>query len=127
MPDGSIRVRHESLANGAKTTSPGLGAALATLTTPTAGLYQVDVWAGLSGTLAAVDASNFELRKGATVVSVLAVSGNGTGAAASNTANGPFQFFINLDGATSLTVNATAAGTASSVYHVTLVATRLVG
>lgn len=125
MPDFIPVPRNESLASGAKVGAPGLGAALVTLTAPTAGYYQIDVWAGLSGTVAAVDASNFELRKGATVVAVLAVSGNGTGATASNTANGPFQFRLNLDGATNVSVNATAGSTASSVYHVTIVATKL--
>lgn len=125
MPDFLVRTRNQSLANGAKTAAPAANAALATLTTPQTGYYQVDIWAGLSGTLAAVDASNFELRKGSTVISVLAVSGNGTGATASNTASGPFTFFVNLDGATSITVNATAAATALSVYHCTMIATKL--
>ena len=125
MPDGSVRVRNESLANGGKTAAPAINAALATITTPPSGYYQVEIWAGLSGTVAAVDASNFELRKGSTVISVLAVSGNGTGASASNTASGPFTFYLNLDGATTITVNATAASTASSVYHCTMIATRL--
>ncbi len=124
MPDGSVAIRNESLANGAKTAAPAANAALASLTTPGAGYYQVDIWAGLSGTLAAVDASNFEFRKGSTVVSVLAVAGNGTGATASNTANGPFTFFMNLDGATTISVNATATSTASSVYHVSMIATK---
>lgn len=125
MPDSSSRFRNESLANGAKTAAPGLGAALASITTPPAGYYQVDIWAGLSGTVAAVDASNFEYRKGSTVIAVLAVSGNGTGASASNTANGPFTFFTNLDGVTTISVNATAASTASSVYHCTMIATKV--
>ncbi len=124
MPDGSPVIRNESLASGAKTAAPAANAALATITTPAAGYYRVEVWCGLSGTLAAVDCSNFELRKGSTVLAVLAVSGNGTGATASNTATGPYRFFLNLDGATTITVNATAASTASSVYHCTMIATR---
>lgn len=125
MPDAAPQFRNESLGAGGKTSAPGVGAALATITAPSAGYYQVDVWAGLSGTVAAVDASNFELRKGSTVVCVLAVSGNGTGASASNTATGPYTFFVTVDGATNLSVNATAASTASSVYHCTMIATRL--
>lgn len=125
MPDFLVRPRNESLANGAKTSAPGLGAALASLTTPPAGYYQVDIWAGLSGTVAAVDATNFEFRKGSIVVAPLAVSGNGTGAGASNTANGPFTLFVSLNGSTSISVNATAASTASSVYHCTMIATKL--
>jgi hypothetical protein len=85
----------------------------------------VEVWAGLSGTVAAVDATNFEFRKGSAVLTPLAVSGNGTGASASNTATGPFRFFVTLDGVTSISVNATAGSTASSVYHCTMIATRV--
>lgn len=125
MPDFLVRPRNESLASGAKTAAPGVGAALATLTTPPAGYYQVDIWAGLSGTVATVDASNFEFRKGSATPVVLAVSGNGTGATASNTANGPFTFFVALNGSTTISVNATAASTASSVYHCTMIATKL--
>ncbi|OEJ24295.1 hypothetical protein AS594_07130 [Streptomyces agglomeratus] len=125
MPDGSPAYRNESLAHGAKTAAPAINAALATLTTPPAGYYRVEIWCGLSGTVGTVDASNFEFRKGSTVMAVLAVSGNGTGATASNTANGPYTLHVNLDGATSITVNATAGATASSVYHCTMIATRL--
>lgn len=125
MPDFLVQPRNESLANGSKAAAPGLGVAVATLTPSDPGYYQVDVYAGLSGTLAAVDASNFEFRKGSTVICVLAVAGNGTGATASNTSIGPFTFFVNLNGSTSISVNATAAATASSVYHCTMIATKL--
>lgn len=125
MPDALPQFRNESLANGAKTAAPGVGGALASLTTPPAGYYQVDIWCGLSGTVATVDASNFEFRKGAATPVVLAVAGNGTGATASNTATGPYKLFVNLDGLTTISVNATAASTASSVYHCTMIATKL--
>lgn len=124
MPDFGP-IRNESLSSGAKTAAPGVGGALATISNPPAGYYQVEIWCGLSGTVATVDASNFEFRKGAATPVVLAVAGNGTGASASNTATGPYRFLVNLDGATSLTVNATAASTASSVYHCTMIATKL--
>lgn len=124
MPDFGP-IRNESLSNGAKTAAPGVGGALATITTPPAGYYQVEIWCGLSGTVATVDASNFEFRKGSNVQAVLAVSGNGTGASTSNSTTGPYRFLVNLDGVTSLTVNATAASTASSVYHCTMIATKL--
>lgn len=123
MPDGTVIARNTSLATGAKTAAPGVGAALATLTTPPAGYYRIEIWTGLSGTLAAVDASNFELRYGATVVAVLANSGAIT--ASGNADAGPFTLHKALDGATTVTVNATAASTASSVYHCTLIATKL--
>lgn len=125
MPDANPAFRNESLANGNKTAAPAAAAALATLTTPPAGYYQVEIWCGLSGTVATVDASNFQFQKGATVIAVLAISGNGTGASTSNSATGPYRFFVNLDGNTTVTVNATATSTASSVYHCTMIATRM--
>lgn len=123
MPDGTIIARNTSVAVGAKTAAPGLGASLSTLTTPPAGYYRIEVWTGLSGTLAAVDASNFELRYGNSVIAVLANSAATT--ASGNSDAGPFTFHKTLDGATTVTVNATAAATASSVYHCTLIATKL--
>lgn len=125
MPDALPQFRNESLANGNKTAAPAAGAALATLTTPPAGYYQIEIWCGLSGTVATVDASNFQYQKGSTVIAVLAISGNGTGASTSNSATGPYRFFVNLDGNTTVTVNATATSTASSVYHCTMIATKL--
>jgi hypothetical protein len=125
MPDASPQYRNESLAAGSKTSQPGVGASLATITTPPAGYYQVEIWCGLSGTLAGVDATNFEFRKGATVIAPLAYTGNGTGASVSNSASGPYRFFVALDGNTTITVNATAASTAGSVYHCTMIATRV--
>lgn len=122
MPDGT-GPRNNSLQHGAKTPAPAINAALATLTTPAAGYYRIECWFGLSGTLAAVDASNAELRAGSTVLAVLANSQAVT--ASGNAAAGPFTFYRLLDGSTSLTINATAASTASSVYHATLIARKL--
>jgi hypothetical protein len=117
MPDG-FGPRSDSRLTGGKTSAPGAGASLATLTTPPAGFYRVEAWFGLSGTLAAVDATNAELRAGTTVLASLVNTG-GTNAA------GPFTYFRSLDGSTTLTINATAGATAGSVYHATLIATKL--
>jgi hypothetical protein len=122
MPDGH-GPRNNSRLVGGKTAAPGLGASLATLTTPPAGYYRIECWFGLSGTLAAVDASNAELRAGTTVLASLANSG--AVSASGNAVAGPFTVFRQLDGSTTLTINATAASTASSVYHATLIATKL--
>lgn len=121
MPDGTGPLNN-SLQNGGKTAAPAANAALATLTTPAAGFYKIEAWFGLTGTLAAVDASNAELRAGSTVLAVLANSGAVT--ASGNAVAGPYTFYRRLDGSTSLTINATASATASSVYHATLVATK---
>lgn len=122
MPDG-YSARNDSKMAGGKTAAPGVGAALATITTPAAGYYRLEAWFGLSGTLAAVDATNAELRAGSTVLVSLANSG--VVSASGNAVAGPFTCYRALDGTTSVTVNATAASTAGSVYHVTLIATKL--
>lgn len=122
MPDG-YGPRNNSLLVGGKTAAPGAGASLATLTTPPAGFYRIEAHFGLSGTLAAVDATNAEVRVGSTVLASLANSGAVT--ASGNPVAGPFTYFRYLDGATTLTINATSASTASSVYHATLIATKL--
>lgn len=102
---------------GGKTAAPAAGASLATITTPQKGAYRLEAWYGLSGTLAAVDATNVEVRAGTTVLASLAGAGAGT--------YGPFTYYRSLDGATTVTMNATATSTASSVYHATLIITKL--
>lgn len=116
MADGS-GPKNDSRLVGGKTSAPGAGASLGTITTPPAGFYRIEVWWGLSGTLAAVDASNAEVRAGSTVLASLAGAGAGT--------YGPFTYHRYLDGNTTITINATAASTAGSVYHATLIATKL--
>lgn len=123
MADGTSVAANNSLANGGKTAAPGAGAALATVTTPPAGYYRIEAWFGLTGTLAAVDASNAELRAGSTTIGVLANSGAIT--ASGNPVAGPFTYYRALSGSTSVTINATAASTASSVYHASLILTKL--
>ena len=122
MPDGTGPYNNSVLVGG-KTAAPAAGASLATITTPGAGYYRIEAWFGLSGTLAAVDATNAEVRAGNTVLASLANSG--VISASGNAAAGPFTYYRRLDGATTLTINATATSTASSVYHATLIATKL--
>lgn len=117
MADGTPVNREHSRLVGGKTSAPGAGASLATITTPPQGYYRLEAWYGLSGTLAAVDASNVEVRVGTTVLASLAGNAAGT--------FGPFTYYRFLDGNTTVTMNATAASTAGSVYHATLIITKL--
>ena len=99
-----------------KQAAPAAGLAVATLATPVAGTYAVRVWIGLAGTLTVTtDAANFELLAGATVIGTIGNPG---------TAGmwGPFAFDVTMDGASSLTVNAIGAATASSEYSATILA-----
>jgi hypothetical protein len=103
--------------SNAPTTSPGATTTIATIAAPPAGTYQVEVVTNVGGTVAALDQANLTLTVGASVTRLA----NGTGSASSNF--GPFQFI--LGGATALTVATVAAGTASSVYGATIIATRV--
>jgi hypothetical protein len=111
---------NESAGVGATAAAPGAGAAVATLVSGSlpAGLYDIQVYVGLSGTLAAADNANMEFREGASVVSRLAVPG-----AAGHF--GPFELRRRLDGSTALSVNAVGASTASSVYYANILAVRV--
>lgn len=124
MPDGTSLSRNDSVGSGGTAAAPGAGGVVVTVAAPPTGYYRVEVWTGLAGTLAAADLTNMELRAGATVISRLANTAalNTTNA---NPALGPYTFYRNLNGATALTVNATAASTASSVYSAQIVATKV--
>jgi hypothetical protein len=124
MPDGTSIARNDSVGAGATAAAPGAGGVVATVAAPPTGYYRIEVWTGYAGTTAAAELTNMELRAGATVISRLAntASLNTTNA---NPAVGPYTFYRNLNGATALTVNATAAATAASVYSAQIVATKL--
>lgn len=113
-----------SVAAGAKANAPSAGTAVATIASSSlpAGLYDIEVHIGMSGTLAAVDVSNMDLRiGGTTVVPALAYTSTNT----SNDVAGPFKFRSGLSGSQSVSVNAVASATASSVYSATIVATQV--
>jgi len=119
--DASVTVQASATA-----AAPTAGTAVATLTTPAAGIYEISGTLALSGTTAvATDSHNFALKKGATTLLANIPFGliSTTGAAGSV----PFgPVIVSLDGATSVTVNAVVSATASSVYAAQLIG-RLVG
>lgn len=102
--------------------APGAGVNIATIT-PAAGLYDVEVFISMNGTLASgTDTSNMNLKFGSTtILANIPYSANGT----SNPVAGPFRTRINADGSTAVTVNAVAAATASSKYQASITLTRV--
>lgn len=114
-----------SVAAGATAAAPTAGTAVATIAAGSlpAGLYDIDVWIAMNGTLAAAtDTSNMMLKAGSTtIIAKLAYAANGT----SNPAAGPFRVRYSMDGSSALTVNAVASATASSVYSATIIATQV--
>jgi hypothetical protein len=97
------------------TAAPGAGAVLATLT-PAAGTWDIQAWVYFSvgGTK-----NNAEFRKGAGVVSSLLLP-----AAVATAVPPPRVFRAVLNGATTVTINATAAD-AAGTYEAELIATRV--
>jgi hypothetical protein len=102
-------------------TGPGAGAAIATTGALAAGEYTVQGVISLGGTTAAADGNNFELKVGATVVTVLEIPS----ASGSQASFGPIV--VAVPAATAVTVNAVAAGTGTAVYTAQFNATSGIG
>lgn len=101
----------DALLAGGKVTAPGVGGAICTLAAPPAGKYLI----GFRLDLSATDAGNGELRAGATP---LMPGLGGFGSA--------WCWIVRtLDGATALSINATAIGTGGVIYGASISATRL--
>ncbi|MFD5107131.1 hypothetical protein [Streptomyces cinereoruber] len=115
----------QSVSDGGTAAAPAAGAAVATIASGglPAGLYDIEVFVGMAGTLAAAaDTSNMALKYGATtLIDRIAYAANGT----SNPVAGPYRFRATLDGSAALTVNAVGAATASSTYTATITATQV--
>ena len=112
--------------NSAQATAPTAGTAVATLTTPAAGTYEIYGTLSISGvTVAAADSNNFNLKKGGTtLLTNIPIAVNSTTGTPGSSKFGPL--IVTLDGATSVTVNAVANATGSSIYAAQLIG-RLVG
>jgi hypothetical protein len=123
---GQYRDQAATVQNSATAAAPTAGTAIATLTTPAAGTYEISGTLAISGTtVVAADSHNFNLKKGATTLLTNIPFGliSTTGAVGSV----PFgPVLVVLDGSTSVTVNAVGNATASSVYAAQLIG-RLVG
>jgi hypothetical protein len=112
--------------SAAQASAPTAGTAVATLTTPAAGTYEITGTLSISGTtVAAADSNNFNLKKGGTtLLTNIPIAVNSTTGTPGAVPFGPVV--ISLDGATSVTVNAVGNATGSSIYAAQLVG-RLVG
>lgn len=118
-PQAVFQFPADSVANAASATNPTANTAIATITTPAAGVYSVQVWAMGTGTIAAGDAFNMDFRVDGTSIAKMPVPA---------VANVPVSttFVMTVNGAQSFTVNAVAnASGASAVYFAQLVATKL--
>lgn len=108
----------DTLAAAGSAVAPASGAAIASIAAPPAGTYEVRTRAGYGSTADVID--GMELRKGATKISNLYV------AAAANLipAEGTFPR-VTVDGTQAISINASQAGAAGSVYNAKVVATKL--
>lgn len=109
----------DSLGATARAVAPGAGAAIVTVAAPPAGTYEVEVLTSYDGAVAAAEINNMELREGAAVRSVLLAP------SVANVVTPVRMFLLVLDGATAVSVNATAAGTAAVGYNAELVLRRV--
>ena len=102
--------------------APGAGVAVAAINGVATGTYEIEVTTFISGTTAAVDATNMQFRiSGAAHATIL----NPVPAAAGATGLGTFRTRVNLSSVTSLSVHAIAAATAGSSYSATIVAQKI--
>jgi hypothetical protein len=123
---GQYRDQSATVQNSATASAPTAGTAVATLTTPAAGTYEVYGTLSISGTtVATADSNNFNLKKGATtLLTNIPIAVNSTTGTPGAIPFGPV--IVVLDGSTSVTVNAVANATGSSIYAAQLIG-RLVG
>lgn len=118
--------RADSVADHSTSAAPVAGTAVASIAAASlpAGVYDVECWVAATGTVAAAtETDNFEFREGATVVASLPVIITST--TASTAYAGPYKFRRQVDGSVTLSVNATANATASSVYRALITATKV--
>lgn len=112
----------QSVGATGRAVAPGAGAAIVTIAAGNlpAGTYDVQALAQYdAGAPAAAELNNMEFRRGATVISALAVL-------AIVSVYSPVRIFrMVMDGATALSINATGAGTAGVGYNAELLATRI--
>lgn len=103
-------------------TAPAAGGAIVTLAAGSlpAGVYDVNVTARYDGTPGTGERDNMELRAGATVKRRILIND-----VADNYGDRAADMRVYLDGATALSVNATAIGTAGAIYTALLIARRV--
>lgn len=123
MPDGQQQFLYPSINVANAVTNPG---ALGTITTMTLGngLYDIEVWVGVSGTsVVAAESNNVKVSFGSADLSKLLPYTSTT--AGTTNAAGPFRFRVFGDGVTALTTKAIGATTSTAVYAASVAATRI--
>lgn len=123
MPDGQQQFLYASTAVANSSTGPAGGAVVASVALP-AGLYDVEVWIGMSGTcVVAADSNNMKVAFGSTdLIKFLPCTSTTAG---TTNSNGPFKFRLFGDGTTLLAVKAVAAATGTAVYAASMHANRI--
>ena len=113
--------RYDSVSAYGTAAAPSAGGAVATLSSASLpmGFYEIVVDVRLDGTMGTAERDNFEVRRGSTAISRVLVSD------VADATPGSVRLYLNLTGSQNVSVNATGAATASSVYAANIVATRL--
>jgi len=122
-----VRDAAATVQDSATAAAPAADAAVATLTTPAAGTYELTGTLSIAGTtVATADSNNMSLRTSApaTLLTAIPIGVESTAGAPGSATFGPV--IVTLDGATSVTINAIANATASSIYCAQLIG-RLIG
>jgi len=123
MPDGQQVFLYGSTNGAAKSTGPGAGATVATIT-PGSGLHDVEIWISINGTaVVAADSNNMKASFGSTALAAFMPYASTT--SGTTNAAGPYRYRVFGDGVTALTVQAVAAATGTAVYSAHIVATRV--
>lgn len=115
-----FRDQNATAQNGGSATNPTAATAITSITIPAAGMWEVQVWAFFSGTIAAGDLNNMNVKQGATVrwTALPLVA-----AAATTQPQTPFTLVLacNTGDVVSVTAVGNASG-ASAVYNAGLTA-----
>ena len=109
-----------SLLNYGANTAPTAFKTLAIISSPPAGVYKVTVYPELSGTVSSSDEDNMRLAVDGTVLATIQVPAQLTTGGQGQ----PISVYVRTVG-TSISVQAVAAGGASAVYAVLLIATKV--
>lgn len=101
--------------------APSAGTAIATIASGSlpAGYYEIVADVRTDGTPGTGDRDNYEVRRGATVISRVLI------ADVADAAPGSVRLYASLSGSEAVSVNATGAATAGTVYSSNIIATRL--
>lgn len=123
MPDGQQQFLYASTLAANSATGPAAGATVVSQAIP-AGLYDVEVWIGMSGTaVVAADSNNMKVSFGSTdLIKFLPCTVTTAG---TTNSNGPFKFRLFGDGSTLMAVKAVGTSTGTAVYAASLHATRI--